>query len=251
MPPINFRQLKPKHLTPEGYPEFADMWREAIAAINALQGVNGPAKLLANLDMNGNSIVNLGAPPAGVTTAALSQATADPMYSTSVQQAAMEIVGTKMLQTTRRLNDGTQQHTISSDLNTQGSGPPSNITGTLAYTTVAGSSITWTWTSIIIQLADLSYIGVQNGTLTVTGLSNVAYNFYPYYDTQLGILSFVASNASGNGVPPIAYLTGMSYAAINTAAAQQQTADGRISLTAGAFLATINGTGGSAGLRSR
>src|SRR5271154_83385 len=165
--PINFRQIQARHLTPEGLPELQDMWREVVQAINANQGVNGPATMLNNLDMKGNAIINLGAPPKNVTSAALSQASADPMYSTVVQRTAMEAVGSQMLQTTRRLNDGTQQHLISSDLNTQGSIPPSNITGTLAYTSTT-TSITWTWTSIILQLADLSYIGVQNGTLVVT-----------------------------------------------------------------------------------
>jgi hypothetical protein len=244
--PINFRSLKPKHLTPEGYAEFADMWREAIQAINANQGVNGPAVMLNDLNMNGNNIVNLGTPAKGNTSSALSQATADPMYSTSVQQAAMESVGTKMLQTTRRLNDGTQQHQISSDLNTQGSVPPSNITGTIPYTTVAGSSITFTWAGVYIQLADLSYVSIADGTLTVTGLANTVYSVYPYYDTKLGILSFVAITGSGTGAPPIAF------ASPNTQAAQQQNADGRIPLTGSPTgTVTINGNPASLGLRSR
>jgi hypothetical protein len=243
--PINFRPLQKRHLTPEGYAEFADMWRELVQAVNANQGVNGQAMMLSDLDMRGNNIVNLGTPAKGNTSSALSQATADPMYSTSVQQSAMEIVGTKMLQTTRRLNDGTQQHQISSDLNTQGSIPPSNITGTLAYTSTT-TTIVWTWTSIILQLADLSYIGVKNGTLTVTGLVNATgYSFYPYYDSTLGILTFVADNVSAIGVPPIAFpSTG------NTAASQAQTKDGRISLTAGNYVATT-GMSGTATLRTR
>lgn len=249
--PINFRPILARHLTPEGLPELQDMWREAIQAINAGQGVNGPAKIYNDLDLNGHNVINLGTPPKGTTNAALSQKTADPMYSTAVQQTAMEAVGTKMLQTTRRLNDGTQQHKISSDLNSQGSVPPSNITGTLAYTTVAGSSITFTWTGVIVQLADLSYVGIKDSTLTVTGLANVLYNFYPYYDTKLGILSFVPDSASGVGVPPIAFLTGLAHVPENTAAAQQQTADGRIALTAGAAQITINGSAANVGLRTR
>jgi len=243
--PINFRQIQARHLTPEGLPELQDMWREVVQAINANQGVNGPATMLNNLDMKGNAIINLGAPPKNVTSAALSQASADPMYSTVVQRTAMEAVGSQMLQTTRRLNDGTQQHLISSDLNTQGSIPPSNITGTLAYTSTT-TSITWTWTSIILQLADLSYIGVQNGTLVVTGLVNsTTYSFYPYYDSRLGILSFVADNVNAIGVPPIAFVS-----AGYSPASQAQTKDGRISLTAGRTPATT-GSSGTATLRAR
>ena len=157
-----------------------------------------------------------------------------------------------MLQTTRRLNDGTQQHRISSDLNGQGSVPPSNITGTLAFTSVAGSSITFTWTSVIIQLADLSYIGIKNGTLTVTGLANTTYDFFPYYDTRLGILSFVADSVNGTGAPPIAILASLSVSIISTEL-QQQNSDGRIALTAtaSAGAVTINGTPGTIGLRAR
>jgi hypothetical protein len=252
MPPINFRPLQKKHLTPEGYAEFADMWREAIQAINSQMGANGPAAMYNDLNMNGHNVIGLGTPAAGVTNAALSQAVADPKYSTSVQQTAMEAVGTKMLQTTRRLNDGTQQHTVSTDLNTQGSVPPSNITGTLSYTTVSGASITWTWTSVIVQRADLSYVGIPNGTLAVTGLANSQYDFFPYYDTRLGILSFVADSTNGTGAPPIAILSSSSSTIISTEL-QRQNGDGRIALTASASGAqvTINGGSGSATLRSR
>lgn len=244
--PINFRPILARHLTPEGLPELQDMWREAIQAINAGQGVNGPAKIYNDLDMGGHNVINLGTPPKGTTNAALSQKTADPMYSTAVQQSAMEAVGTKMLQTTRRLNDGTQQHKISSDLNSQGSVPPSNVTGVIPYTTVAGSSITFTWTGVYLQLADLSYVSIADGTLTVTGLANAAYSVYPYYDTRLGILSFVAISGAGTGAPPIAF------ASPNTQAAQQQNADGRIPLTGSPTgTVTINGSPASLGLRSR
>ena len=244
-PRINFRPITARHITPEGVPELADMWREMVNAVNGLMGVNGPAQIYGELQMNGNNITGLGTPATGDTSAALSQAVADPKYSTSVQQAAMEAVGTKMLQTTRRLNDGTQQHTISSDLNTQGSIPPSNITGTLAYTSTS-TTITWTWTSIILQLADLSYKGIQNGTLTVTGLTNsTAYAFYPYYDTKLGILSFVADNVNGHGAPAIAFASG-GY----SAAAQAQNQDGRISLTNG-YTPGTTGSSGTATLRTR
>lgn len=248
---INFRQIQSRHLTPEGLPELQDMWRELVSTVNSNIGVNGPVQVLGDLDMGGRNIINLGTPPKGSTTAALSQKTADPMYSTAVQQSAMEAVGTKMLQTTRRLNDGTQQHKISSDLNSQGSVPPSNITGTIPYTTVAGSSITFTWAGVIVQLADLSYIGIKDGTLTVTGLANTTYDFFPYFDTKLGILSFVADSVNGSGSPPIAIATAPPV--VTATALQNQNADGRISLTdsAAAGSVAINGGSSSIGLRAR
>jgi len=243
---INFRPILPQHITPKGLPELQDMWRELVSTVNQNIGVNGPVKVLGDLDMGGKNIINLGTPPKGTTNAALSQATADPMYSTPVQRKTMEAVGTQMLQTTRRLNDGTQQHKISTDLNAQGSVPPSNVpAGTLSWTSVVGSSITFAWAGVIVQLADYSYRSMKDGTLPVTGLINAAYNLYPYYDTQLGIFTFVADSVNAHGVPPIAYLSP------STNAAQQQTADGRIPLTATPVVATANGSPGSFALRSR
>ncbi len=214
-------------------------------AINTQMGASGrPAKFLGPIDLGGNRIMNVGAPQAS--TDGLSQTAADPLYSTKVQQAAMEAVGVKMLQTTRRLNDGTQQHQVSTDLNKQGSIPPSNVSGSLTFTSVAGVSITWTWTSIIIQLADLSFVSIKDGTLIVTGLANTSYAFYPYYDTTTGLLIFVADSVNAIGSPPTAFP-----AAGNTAAAQAQTKDTRIALTAGKTVATATGAGGSAALRVR
>lgn len=243
MPPINFRPILLRHFTPDGIAEFQDMWREVVTQVNISQGVHGPVPVYSDIDLKGNRVTNSGA--AQSSTDLLTQAAADPLYSTATQQAAMEAVGTRMLQTTRRLNDGTQQHGISSDLNRQGSIPPTNINGSIPYTTVSGSSVTFTWTGVYIQFADLSYLRIPNGTLTVTGLSNALYDFYPYYDTVVGVLTFVAMSGTAVGAPPIAFSSS------NTLAAQAQQADGRIPLTNGAAGVTINGGSGSIGLRAR
>jgi len=228
MPPLNHRDLLPRDLDPKQDPSLAELnsrFKEIIQHLNVQAGYYGTAQVFGNINLNGNRITNVG--EAQETTDVLTQSSADPMYSTSVQQAAMEAVGNRMLQTTRRLNDGTQQHTVSSDLNTQGSIPPSNITGTLAWTSTA-SSITFTWTSVVVQLADLSYKAIKDGTLTVTGLSG-SYAFYPYRDMKLGILSFVADSVNASGAPPIAFT-----AAGYSPAAQAQNQDGRIALTTNA-----------------
>lgn len=254
MPPVIHRDILPRDLDPKADPSLSELnerFKELYKNINVLFGYHGDVPLAGTINLNGNRITNLGAPQS--TTDALSQTSADPMYSTAVQRTAMEAIGSQMLQTTRRLNDGVQQHTVSSDLNTQGSIPPSNITGTLAYTSVAGSSVTFTWTSIVIQLADLSYKAIQNGTLTVTGLSNAMFYFYPDYDTKLGILTFVADSVNAVGAPAIAFPQSV-FASGSTAAAQQQTADGRIALTDGntnPALITINGTPGGVQLRTQ
>lgn len=253
MPPLIHRDLLPKDLDPKQDPTLSEInsrFKELYNALNVQSGYHGKATIFGTLDLNGNRITNVGAPQSA--SDALSQTSADPMYSTATQQAAMEAVGTKMLQTTRRLNDGTQQHAVSSDLNTQGSIPPSNITGTLAFTSTA-TTVVWTWTSIVVQLADLSYIGIKNGTLTVTGLTNgVQYDFFPYYDANLGVLSFVADTVNGVGSPPIAIPSSVS-SAITSLELQQQTADTRIALTLSATSAqvTTGGAPGTATLRTR
>lgn len=243
--PIQFVPLKPTDVDAEKDPTLGNLnqiLQQLVNVVNIQMGAHGPVSFLSDLDMGDKRIKNLGEPKNE--SDALSTATANPMYSSAAQRSAMEAVGNEMLQTTRRLNDATQRHKVSSDLNTQGSIPPSNITGSLTYTSTT-SSVTWTWTNIIIQLADLSYVAVKNGTLAVTGLSAAAYYFYPYFDTQAGRLTFVADSVNAVGVPQVAF------SAATDSAAQQQTADGRISLTDGGTVATANGSPGSASLRVR
>jgi len=246
--PVSFVSITPQDLDTKADPSLGSLNAKLsplYKLANYLLGASGPVTLLSDLNMNKNAVRNIGPP---VTSAdALNQTNADPMYSTSTQQAAMEAVGTKMLQTTRRLNDGTQQHTVSSDLNTQGSIPPSNVAGTLAYTTSA-TSILFAWTGIMIQLSDGSYKAIKNSSLNVTGLTgSTQYTFYPYYDTKLGLLTFVADNVNGVGVPPIGFTGGSGY----SPAGQAQTSDTRIALTSVLLQVTTGGASGNAVLRSR
>jgi len=252
MPPLIHRDILPRDLDPKTDPTLSELnarFAELYKQVNTQAGYYGNATIFGTLNLNGNRISNVG--KAQAATDVLTQTSADPMYSTAVQQSAMEAVGSKMLQTTRRLNDGTQQHTVSSDLNTQGSIPPSNVTGSLVG--VPGTtSVAWTWTSIIVQLADLSYKAVVNNSLTVTGLTNgEQYYFYPYFDTKLGILSFVADSVNGVGNPPVAFVPGGSYIPQES---QNQNADTRIALTAAGSNAAVTPGSGitvTAGLRTR
>lgn len=247
--PIQFNAVIPDDLDVKKDPTLGNLnakFRDLTNLVNYLLGARGPITLLADLNLNGNRVRNIGAPLTSQD--ALSQTTADPMYSTPVQQAAMEAIGTEMLQTTRRLNDGTQQHKISSDLNSQGSIPPSNVTGSLTWTTTANSA-TFTWTGVVIQYSDFSTVAIRDSSLTVTGLTNGAtYTFYPYYDTNLGILSFVVESGVGSGSPPAGFPS-----VGDSTAAQMQTSDGAIPLTASAgdMHVPINGMSGMAHLRSR
>jgi hypothetical protein len=247
--PIPFRPLTPDDLDPKKDPTLSylnEVIRSMTNQINLGSGALGPIPIMGDLNLNGNRITNVG--DAQEETDVLTQSSADPMYSTPVQQSAMEAVGTKMLQTTRRLNDATQQHKISSDLNTQGSIPPTNLVGALTWTSTA-SSVTWTWTGIIIQFADLTYLAIKDDSLVVTGLAATGYYFYPYYDTVTGRLTFVANSTFGAGSPPVAF---NGSAAVKSAQAQAQNGDTRIALTAnpGGQL-TAPSSSGSALLRAR
>lgn len=241
--PVNFRAITVSDLDTKGDPSLAELnnkYKELVDAVNTLMGVHGPIKLLNHLDLGGNRVTNVGSPK--TSSDVLTQTSADPIYGASVQQQGMEAVGTKMLQTTRRLNDGTQQHRISSDLNGQGSIPPT-FSGLLNYSS-ATSSITWSWTNLQIVFADGSIIAVPNGSLACAGLTSATqYFFYPYYDTITGQLTFVADSVNATGTPPIAF------SATNGNAAIFQQSDGHVPLSNGGVPAstTSSGTGGGSG----
>src|SRR5713101_9905990 len=94
--PLPIRDITPDDLDPKKDPSLGflnQVLRTHAQAIANLQGSSGPIKMNANLDLNGNRIINVGA--AQSSTDVLTQAAADPMYSQKVQQAAMEAVGTK------------------------------------------------------------------------------------------------------------------------------------------------------------
>lgn len=239
--PINFRAITATDLDAKGDPSLAELnnkMKEMVDNINSLMGVNGPIKLLNHLDLGGNRIQNVGAAvsPSDV----LTTVAADPIYGVAAQQQNMEAVGTKMLQTTRRLNDGQQQHGISSDLKLQGSLPPT-FSGQLAYASTT-TTITWSWTGLTITFADQSVIAVVDGSLLVTGLTpSTTYLFYPYYDTQLGVIIFVADSVNATGAPPVAF------AAANGAASIFQHSDGHVPLSNGGAQGATTASGGGGG----
>lgn len=215
--------------------ELNDRLRTLTTNINVLYGFHGPIPLANHVNLNGNRIINVGTPTSP--TDALSQTSADPMYSTAVQRKAMEAVGSQMLQTTRRLNDGSQQHAVSSDLNLQGAIPPT-ITGQTVITSTA-STITVAFPTQI-QYGDLSIIAIPNAPITVTGVAGSGY-VYPYYDTVLGVGTLVTDSVNATGVPPVLF------ALQNATAAQVQNADGHVPLSNGGISVTVAGGGGGGG----
>ncbi|MGH9776074.1 MAG: hypothetical protein ACRD50_14135 [Candidatus Acidiferrales bacterium] len=121
----------------------------------------------------------------------------------------------------------------------KGSVPPT-WSGAFTYASTT-SGITWSWSSLTILRADGTATNAPNGSLAVSGLAaGTAYFFYPYWDEVLNAVVFVNGGA---GSPPNAF------SAKTNAAAQQQSLQGRIPLSAGGMSAatTSSGTGGGSG----
>ncbi|HEV2490942.1 MAG TPA: hypothetical protein VGT03_14140 [Candidatus Acidoferrales bacterium] len=121
----------------------------------------------------------------------------------------------------------------------KGSMPPT-WSGAFTYASTT-SSITWSWSGLVIYRADGTTTAIVNGSLAITGLTPATtYYFYPYWDDAALALAWVAGGA---GNPANAQT------AKTIAAAQQQALQGRIPLSAGAIAAatTASGTGGGSG----
>ena len=127
----------------------------------------------------------------------------------------------------------------------KGSVPPT-WSGAFTYVSTT-SSITWSWSGLVIYRADGTTTAVTNGSLAVSALSpGATYYFYPYWDDTLLALAWVAGGA---GLPAAAGNPANAFAAKTIAAAQQQALQGHIPLSAGAMTAatTTSGTGGGSG----
>ncbi|MFY9805108.1 MAG: Hint domain-containing protein [Candidatus Acidiferrales bacterium] len=124
----------------------------------------------------------------------------------------------------------------------KGSVPPT-WSGAFTYVSTT-TTITWTWSSLIIARADGTTTAVANSSLAVTGLTpGTSYYFYPYWDDAGLALAWVGALSGSAGAPANAF------SAKTNAAAQQQALQGRIPLSQGAMIAatTTSGTGGGSG----
>jgi hypothetical protein len=121
----------------------------------------------------------------------------------------------------------------------KGSVPPTwNGAFTYASTT---STITWSWSGLVIYRADGTTTPVPNSSVALSSLGfGTTYYFYPYWDDVAQSLGWVAG---GTGTPAYAQ------AAKTNASAQQQALQGRIPLSQGGMAAatTTSGTGGGSG----
>src|SRR5271170_6097957 len=139
---------------------------------------------------------------------------------------------------TGALTDGQIDPTKSGVL-MRGSVPPA-WSGTFTYASTT-TSLTWTWSGLMIFRADGTTTAIPNGSLAVTGLTTATtYYFYPYWDDTANALAWVGGGA---GSPANAQT------AKTNLSAQQQSLQGLIPLSQGAIVAatTSSGTGGGSG----
>jgi hypothetical protein len=122
-------------------------------------------------------------------------------------------------------------------------GIPPAASGSIAYTSTT-SSITWTWTSLVIYRADGTTTNISNGSFTDSSLSaSTAYYYYPYYNDTTGAIGWV--NGSGHGTNGYSFLN----AQRSNTLAQTQNLQAYIPLSAGAITGstTASGSGGGSG----
>jgi len=111
---------------------FNDWVSKVVTELNRLGGQLGPVSMGHDMDMQGHSIVNVGAPTDAkiAATAALTPTAAQPQFGPAAIKTQVEATGQQILQTTRRLNDRVQQENYSTFLNATGSTPPASNTAT-------------------------------------------------------------------------------------------------------------------------
>jgi len=84
----------------------------------------------------------------------------------------------------------------------KGSVPPI-LSGNFTYTSTT-SSITISWTNLVVYRADGTFTIIANGSQTITGLAaGTTYYFYPYYNEVSEVLNFVSNSNLVNPSPDI------------------------------------------------
>lgn len=187
--------------------------RQLVLEVNRLGGNYGTIALLDHVDMGGNRIMNVGTPPiaspptsnppapqtgsptpstgtppTGVpnrptlpppTHDVINQELALSMFGPDAVAAQMEATGNAMLQTARRLNDGTQQEKSSTFLISQSSVVPCANTSSIAVA-AAGANSTITVTAGTATFSDKSTKKYSQRIDTVAnpGAGSVVYFYY-------------------------------------------------------------------------
>jgi sulfur carrier protein ThiS len=127
----------------------------------------------------------------------------------------------------------------STGLRVQGSTIPS-FTGQITFTST-GTTVTFSWTNLVILWPDGSFTYVTNSTLTITGLVvTTTYFAFLYWDVVLGTVN-LAPPMTPIGTPA---LLSAAYDAMADAACKQ---DNRVSLTPGGMKVTTAAAGSTGG----
>lgn len=114
------------------------------------------------------------------------------------------------------------------------------LSGQLSYTSTT-TSITWSWSSLVLYYPDGSEVTLADGSLAISGLtSNTTYLFYPYTVNGSQTVSFATG---GTGTPPVAFTSA------SPEAAAEMVADGNTPLSLSAMSASTptSGSGGGSG----
>lgn len=125
-------------------------------AINSLLGHSGPIRLSNDIDLGGKRITNLGA--AQSETDAVSQAYGNDNYGPSAIQPQLDALGSKVLQSARRLNDQTQRENYSTFLNGVLNTAPTSNTSLVTFGSPSGGSVSLQVTAGAHQRVDGSQV---------------------------------------------------------------------------------------------
>lgn len=120
-------------------PHLAQHYQQLTDTVNSLLGYNGEIPLQGHLNLNGNRIMNVGAPQES--SDAISQTVANNAYSAAALRPQLEANGSNPLQSVRRINDSTQREQVSTWLNQVMSTPPNASTAQVAFDNSGGGTV--------------------------------------------------------------------------------------------------------------
>lgn len=181
---------------------FDQHYTELTDTVNSLLGYNGPIVLNNHIDLQGNTVKNVG--PATSPSDVVSQAFAQSNYSAAALRPQLEGSGSQPLQTVRQLNSTFQREQTSSYMNDLYSTPPNANTAEVTFSG-GGGSTTITVNPTVVGLADGTNIAIAGRTDTVTNPASVAISTI----TGAGATAtVVTATAHGLKAGEIAYIAG-------------------------------------------
>ncbi len=124
--PIQFTELTSTDMQDPTLSAFNQQLKSMAQSINSLMGFNGPVQIAAPLDLQGNTIKNVGQAQSDNDVVTMVQANRN--YGAAAVAPQLESTGNKILQTTRRLNDTTQREQSTTYLNDLLSAAPKSNT---------------------------------------------------------------------------------------------------------------------------